>query len=1051
MRILKKFFAAALAVVMMASTFSMSAVEALADDTLEFGIFYGYGRTAGSEILGRIGTITNTGYSIEGTRTGNYASGSTKVVGSGANSNRYSQATTTTGSSEIASIDYWYNGTKYSFDRASAIGVSGGVLNNTGSGTKLIANAFSNNIFQSRWQNLTGNLFMVLHYNNGHTITINTNDTSAEFDRGTVSQYFFNSSSGVAQIEIGGSSYSNSTGISSSVSSLSETPTSIIFNVGANSATLEDATATKYLTSSYTWSDSHESTDILKYDDGTYTFYKVSADIAIDYIYTSETYTATFKKQSSPEGAFDTTVDTIADIIGGSSVTAPATDPALEHYVFAGWYLDDELTEEAAFPYAMNADTTFYAKFEYGYEITFNSTFSDISVGSDFTNNGGIVDSENNRLITTGYSSASGFQVQAPFNLAGGNISSVEIGYGSETFTLTAEQAISPGAMISTDGTVTVTNTKGANDFMKWAYTDGNAIIFLRLYDIHENISITVNQLANETHTIYFSGIRAIASTQTGTTWNARTGGAANTSNPKLTVPRNYVDDATGFGFQMNLDTALTPESVTITYGSRTFTRSLASGNSAYLLCTGGTSTTQDSTALMRFVFSAGKTFFNIRFFRITRDIKFTVNYAGVGETVTATLVDPNGAASSFVTDVNTASSSIEGKVVTINTKELLNHSDGSVRLVIGPRETVMSGITVAATDGSYSVDYHKGDTFSATGYTDGFGRMNISCSMVNGYYLYFVRFTALYKDVIITPILTSVVDEESPIAMGVEVGNTLTARFSTTLTEEQEEAAYESYYFRAQIGGRTVDIDADPDEGGSLVFELTEINAQCMNDTISGTFYGVKEGQADEELGSVPTGISISEYCNRVYDLYPTYTKLTTFMANMLNFGSECQKYVGYHADSLAIDSCDWAEALVGTEDPVLPDLGGAMSVFEAGYTSGSARIKNAGLNVAEKIAVFFNVYAPDGVDDLRIVVNGYEKPFEAVGGNTYRVQLLRISPSSYDNVYVAELYSGDTLLQTVRYSVNTYVARQYSNNVSADIMKAIYNYGLAAEEYTR
>ncbi|MBQ7246824.1 MAG: InlB B-repeat-containing protein, partial [Lachnospiraceae bacterium] len=967
--------------------------------------------------------------------------------------NRFDMPNITT----YSSIDIYIGGVKTSIPYSTIIKNydfyrdSSNHLSTSTSGTKTVKLAKNSSICCMRWYDISYDTVVVINYNSQNTVIINTNDSGASITSAAPSYYFDNTTTaGTATLRVDGS-YSDATGISTSVSSLSETPTSILFTVGADSATLEDATATKYLTSSYTWSDSHESTDILKYDDGAYTFYKVSADITIDYTYTSETYTATFKKQTTPNGAFNTIVDTVADIVGGSSIAAPVTNPTLEHYVFAGWYLDDGLTEEAVFPYAMNADTTFYAKFEYGYEITFNSTFSGISVDSSFTNSGGIVDSENNRLVTTGYSNASGAQVQAPFNLAGGNISSVEIGYGSETFTLTAEQAITAGSMIAAGGTVTVTNTRGANDFMKWAYTDGNAIIFLRLYDIHENISITVNQLVNETHTIYFSGVRAIASTQSGTTWNAQTGGASNTSNPKLTLPGNYVDDATGFGFQMNLDTALTPESVTITYGNKTFTRSLTSGNSAYLLCTGGTSTSQGSTSLMRFVYTAGKTFFNIRFFRITRDIKFTVNYAGVGETVTATLVDPSGAASSFLTDVNTASSGIEGKVVTINTKELLNHSDGSVRLVIGPRETMMSGITVAATDGSYSVDYYKGETFSATGYTDGFGRMNVSCTLVNGYYMYFVRFMALYKDVTITPILTSVVDEESPIAMGIEVGNTITARFSTDLTEEQEEAAYESYYFRAQIGGRTLDIEADPDENGSLVFELTEINAQCMNDTISGTFYGVKEGQADAELGSVPTGISISEYCNRVYDLYSTYTKLTTFMANMLNFGSECQKYVGYHADSLAIDSCDWAEALVGTEDPVLPDLGGAMSVYEAGYTSGSARIKNAGLNVAEKIAVFFNVYAPDGVDDLRIVVNGYEKPFEAVGGNTYRVQLLRISPSSYDNVYVAELYSGDTLLQTVRYSVNTYVARQYSNNVSAGIMKAIYNYGLAAEEYTR
>lgn len=52
-----------------------------------------------------------------------------------------------------------------------------------------------------------------------------------------------------------------------------------------------------------------------------------------------------------------------AQVEEGDTVTTPQ-DPARDGYLFKGWYLDSSHTESANFPYEVNEDTVFYAKWE---------------------------------------------------------------------------------------------------------------------------------------------------------------------------------------------------------------------------------------------------------------------------------------------------------------------------------------------------------------------------------------------------------------------------------------------------------------------------------------------------------------------------------------------------------------------------------------------------------------------------------------------------------------------------------------------------------------
>ncbi|MBR6271286.1 MAG: InlB B-repeat-containing protein [Lachnospiraceae bacterium] len=1059
MTTLKKLFAAFLAMVMTVSVFSLSAAEALADGSVTFRAYYGYGKTHGTANL-------LSGYTFNEGNTLVEAGDGCSLIGTLPSAQSLSATTGATNRFDMpnigtySSIDIYIGGVKTSFPSSSwsksqtYYRDSSNHLSTATSGTKTVTIAKSGTICCQRWFDISYDTVVVFNYTSQNTVTINTNDSGAGITSAAPSYYFDNTTAaGTATLRVDGS-YSSSTGISASVSGLSNAPSSIVFNVGGNTAVLSDTSATKYLNSSCEFVESPTSgSDILKYDNGTYTFYKVSSDITVDYSYTNATYTATFMSQGQ-------VYDTVTDIPGGTTIAAPAANPEMDHYIFTGWYTDVTLTTPAVFPFAMDADTTFYAGFTLAYEVSFNG-FTRVT-SANWTDAGGFIDAENNTLLTTGYSNAAGAQVQANFDLNLGNIASVEIAFGGTNVTLTGSEAYNSGLYIAADGTTSATASQ--NDLMKYAYTDGNGVIFLRLYDVNQNISVTLNQ-TDEAHTVHFSGVRTIASSE----WVSVTGGGIDKTNPKLSVPGGFQDDATGVAIGVYTDTNMTITSMVITYGDKTFTlgnelvTDPASGSiERYLLSTGGIQASKaESTTLIKYAHSSSSGYYNFRFYRITRDITINVKYAELAETVTAALVDPDNAVSAFNMDVSTAGTVKNGYTVTIPSAELLGHNDGSVRFVIGPRDSMMEGITITADDG-YRITYlfdgtafigDITDDLAFTGaYERGFGKIAISYVVPSdGYGRYYVRILNLYQNISIAPIIrdAGVASQNSDITMGVEVGNTLTARFYAEITPEITAAAYDNIIFRAQLGTEEPQDLTGTEAGEKLVFAFEDILAQCMGDEIKGSLIGIKD-DTEHTIDTIPSGISIAEYCNIVRETYPGYDKLGAFMANMLNYGSEVQKYIGYNTSDLAISSCAWAGALVGDAIPTV-EPGTVISVEEEGFNAALGCIRSAGLNAKEKIGVYFKIYAPQGVEDLRLTVNDYEKPITLVEGNTYRAMMSRITPAGYDTVYTAKLYSGETLLQTVTYSVNTYCARMYENGSNTSLVTAIYNYGLAAENYTR
>lgn len=513
MQTLRKMTAFLTAVIMAVSTFSLSAAEALGATLFEVEVFYGFGKTPGvqnilSGVLDETGGLVSTGngYSIKGSASKAYTANA-----SSGSANNYSHPK----QDEIDSVDVYYAGSEtpvnlpymistnthcikgtYYYDSSNKLTVYPGETTiNTAHGTPLITFAAGGagvgKSMTSRWRNVAADVDVVLHYNTAHFININTGDENAAFASSDIPKYFLTTTDNSADIEIGGD-YSNSAGISAAVTP-DAAPTSVLITVGSkDTLVISDVSSDVYITAANTVSSSHTGTDILRYNNGEYTFYNITSDINISYAYTTETVCAVFMADGSEFATEET--------LKGTTVSAPAAVPQKEGFVFKGWYADENLTKEFDFSAPISADTVVYAKFEKIHTITFKggSTFVskqyglNVSASAWVGTTGGTWD-ELGTLTTYGdfvdTASASSSGVQVRVNSDVGTLESLTFTFGGHSVTVAKSDLVNNQIYITQ--AAGLTSSFGSNAVLKYALSNG--IVFLRVYQVTQDIEVKVN------------------------------------------------------------------------------------------------------------------------------------------------------------------------------------------------------------------------------------------------------------------------------------------------------------------------------------------------------------------------------------------------------------------------------------------------------------------------------------------------------------------------------------------------------------------------------
>lgn len=258
------------------------------------------------------------------------------------------------------------------------------------------------------------------------------------------------------------------------------------------------------------------------------------------------------------------------------------------------------------------------------------------------------------------------------------------------------------------------------------------------------------------------------------------------------------------------------------------------------------------------------------------------------------------------------------------------------------------------------------------------------------------------------------------------------------TLVEEGQKLA-----MRFIMNGKTVTVYANAElVGGEYVFEFDGIAPQQMSDLIDATLVVVNENGEIVDTLTDKKGYSAKANAEALLDLYKDDAALVQLVTDMLYYGAAAQGYKDHNLENLA--NKDLPTELAPSEAlPTESDKSITVSASETVFfTSATVWFDNV-----NKIGVKLST-----IENVTLKVNG-----EAVelNGTTYYTDA--IYATGFDTVYTFELYEGEALVQTLTYSVSSYVYAMMNKTEAdgttptemAELARALYRYGASAVAY--
>lgn len=253
----------------------------------------------------------------------------------------------------------------------------------------------------------------------------------------------------------------------------------------------------------------------------------------------------------------------------------------------------------------------------------------------------------------------------------------------------------------------------------------------------------------------------------------------------------------------------------------------------------------------------------------------------------------------------------------------------------------------------------------------------------------------------------------------------------------------------------------------GENEFSFAEVTPANIGENVEMSVTLTGEGRTD--ITATVDTFSVADYCGKLlsnapssfeFDSNDKYEAMRALTANFIAYSGALQEYVG--RENTATDTLVTAaqNAIVKTEVPTETD-------FAIGTGNASSTVSWAGANLllGSRVNMAFYFYSTDGVENatLDITPLGGETvtidTFTTAGvgstsGNTVYCGVWEgVSVVDFDKTFTAQLkVNGEAVGNTATYSVKSYVYKmQSSTNVKMKALAtALYNYGVAAKEYT-
>ena len=214
-------------------------------------------------------------------------------------------------------------------------------------------------------------------------------------------------------------------------------------------------------------------------------------------------------------------------------------------------------------------------------------------------------------------------------------------------------------------------------------------------------------------------------------------------------------------------------------------------------------------------------------------------------------------------------------------------------------------------------------------------------------------------------------------------------------------------------------------------LFRFTGVNPQCMGDVLSAQL--VIDGTADAKAKDM----TVKDYCMELIK-GSTDAHLINLVKDLLVYGREAQKYVGYRTDKLVVDN-DFAGT---TFDALKSD-----SKYHAKNTLETTKFKSGTLYFDNTNKLMFR-FITDSIENLKVTINDKEVT-PVADGDTYVVMTDSIAATGFDDIYTVKLILNDETVSTLECSVKAYVYQMQNSSKMSAFANATYAYGLSAKRY--
>ena len=235
----------------------------------------------------------------------------------------------------------------------------------------------------------------------------------------------------------------------------------------------------------------------------------------------------------------------------------------------------------------------------------------------------------------------------------------------------------------------------------------------------------------------------------------------------------------------------------------------------------------------------------------------------------------------------------------------------------------------------------------------------------------------------------------------------------------------------------------------GRYVFQFSNLAPYLMNEDVSAVLYAKYDGV---EYASAPQPYGIGTYCYNQLSK-STDAEFRTMLVDLLNYGAETQIYKNYKTDKLVNAALTDAQRAEGTQTTrAFADL---LNTEYAVIDNPTVTWKAAALLLDDAVIVRVKL-AADNITGLTVKFTAAGKTwsipasdFIPTSGGYYVLFKGLNSTQMSEPIYIT-VYDGNTAVSnTLRYSIETYVARTQDKSGVGAMVVAMMKYGDSASKY--